>query len=154
MRTIWRQKPRDRNKFKRACKGDSLMVQFECDICVFQKLKRRPPNQNLAQDKLLLACIRRANLDAFWSRAETTVTSHAQHITEGLELAELVGIEPPFFVPVGPLSASGHCDYGNGRANSSSVEKERKVPHLPLTMGDNPKIQNCVRKSGARRNDS
>jgi hypothetical protein len=38
--TVWRQKPRDLNKHIRACRGDALMVQFECDTCIFLKLKQ------------------------------------------------------------------------------------------------------------------
>jgi hypothetical protein len=88
-----------------------MMVQFECDLCIFMKLKKRPPDGGHAGDVLLGACIRRANLDAFWSRAEPTVNGHARHIEEGLELAALVGIDPPF-VPVGPLPSGDHCGYG------------------------------------------
>ena len=88
------------------------MVQFECDSCIYRKLKKgRNPGVNESSDALLLACIRRANLDAFWSRAESTVTSHARLINEGVELAELVGIDPPF-VPMGPLPSNDHCGYG------------------------------------------
>jgi hypothetical protein len=110
MASIWRQKPRDKNKFKRGRKGDHLMVQFECDFCIFAKLKERPPVMENATDRLGLACIRRANLDAFWSRAESTVAAHARHIKEGVELSEFVGIEPPY-VPVGPLPSTDHCGY-------------------------------------------
>jgi hypothetical protein len=35
MTSVWRRKQRDKNAIKRARKGDDLMVQFECDWCVF-----------------------------------------------------------------------------------------------------------------------
>jgi hypothetical protein len=87
------------------------MVQFECDTCIFLKLKQRVPDPHQTQDKLLMACIRRANLDAFWSRASSTVMSNARLIDESIELSQLVGIDPPF-VPMGPLPTSDHCGYG------------------------------------------
>jgi hypothetical protein len=40
----------------------------ECDLCVFRKLKKRSPDVTNPGDELLIACIRRINLDAFWSR--------------------------------------------------------------------------------------
>jgi hypothetical protein len=86
------------------------MIQFECDLCVFSKLKGRPPAHANATEKLVMACIRRATLDAFWSRADSTVTGHARHIKEGIELAEFLGIEPPY-VPAGPLPPFDHCGY-------------------------------------------
>jgi hypothetical protein len=87
------------------------MVQFECDFCVFEKLKGRTPDPSHPVDKLVMACIRRATLDAFWSRAERTVSSHASHVQKGIELAAFIGIDPPF-VPVGPLPSFDHCGYG------------------------------------------
>jgi hypothetical protein len=71
------------------------MVQFECDTCIFLKLKQRLPDLIQTQDKLLMACIRRANLDAFWSRATSTVMTNARLIDESIDLAKLVGIDPP-----------------------------------------------------------
>jgi hypothetical protein len=109
--SVWRQKPRDKEKFKRARKGDYLMVQFECDFCIVAKLKKRAPDLDNSIDKLVMACIRRATLDAFWSRAEGTVVSHARHVQKGINLADFIGIDPPF-VPVGPLPAFDHCGYG------------------------------------------
>jgi hypothetical protein len=110
LQSVWRQKPKNRKKFKRARKGDSMMVQFECDTCIFVKLKHWRPDAGNSADQLLAACIRRANLDAFWSRAESTVTAHARHIEEGVELGSLLGIDPPF-LPFGPLPNRDHCGY-------------------------------------------
>jgi hypothetical protein len=87
------------------------MVQFECDTCIFLKLKQRLPDPVQTQDKLLMACIRRANLDAFWSGATSTVMTNARLIDESADLAKLVGIDPPL-VPMGPLPAGDHCGCG------------------------------------------
>jgi hypothetical protein len=57
MTSVWRQKPRDQNAFKKARKGDNLMVQFECDWCVFGKLNGCLPDPTNVTDILLMACI-------------------------------------------------------------------------------------------------
>ena len=57
------QKPLD---YMKARNGDHLLTPFECDTCIFRKLQRRDKIPNNPQDLLLLGCIRRANLDAFF----------------------------------------------------------------------------------------
>jgi hypothetical protein len=88
-----------------------MMSPFECDRCVFHKLRRTPPNPSDERDKLLLACIRRANLDAFWSRSSDTVTQHRNQVKSGIGLSALVGCDPPY-PPPGPLPPFDHCGYG------------------------------------------
>jgi hypothetical protein len=133
-----------------------MMVQFECDFCVFAKLKRRPPDPDQATDRLVLACIRRALLDAFWSRAESTVNAHARHIKEGIELSDFLGIEPPY-VSVGPLPTFDHCGYAmavlillksrqKGRYHSSHQQWET-VRKLRTAFGNQS-------RSGAEANSS
>ena len=39
----WRRKWEE-DKFMHARDGDHLMTQFECDLCIFRKLKHRSPN--------------------------------------------------------------------------------------------------------------
>ena len=57
-------KPRD---FLEARDEDALMTPFECDLCIFRKMRRRNLNFKRQQDKFLLLLIRRENVDAFWS---------------------------------------------------------------------------------------
>jgi hypothetical protein len=47
-------------------------------------------------DNLLLACIHRMSLDAFWSRASSTVLANRDKICQGLALSKLVGLEGPY----------------------------------------------------------
>jgi hypothetical protein len=61
------------DEFYLARNGEHCMVPFECDLCVFRKLKRRSPDLTNPGDDLLIACIRQRNLDAFWSRSKYTV---------------------------------------------------------------------------------
>ena len=90
--------------------GDHLMCPFECDLCVFHKLKKRDPNSNSEADKVLLAYIRRANLDAFWSRASSTVTGNKDKAKQVLESSEFFGLDGPF-IHQGPLPSHDHCGY-------------------------------------------
>ena len=107
---VWRKKQKHLHAFHRARRGDHLMTQFECDLCVFRKLKRMEPDRKNETHTLLLACIRRVNLDAFWSRASSTVEANASKIEQGLRLSAMVGLDGPYLEP-GPLPAHDHCGY-------------------------------------------
>jgi hypothetical protein len=61
-----RKNPRKGDHLK-ARNGDHFMAPFECDLCVFRKLRKLDPIPRDPEDNLLLGCIRRMNLDAFWS---------------------------------------------------------------------------------------
>jgi hypothetical protein len=50
MTSVWHQQSRDKNAFKRARKGDDIMVQFECDWCIFGKNYKRSPDPRHASD--------------------------------------------------------------------------------------------------------
>ena len=91
-------------------KGDHLMVPFECDTCIFVKLRKTKPNHQNPKDKLLLACIRRFNLDAFWSRTSSTVLANASRVARQIELSRLVGLQSPFQHRAS-LPLRDHCGY-------------------------------------------
>ena len=61
----WKEKSIDPNDYHEARNGDHALTPFECDSCVFIKLKRRKPIMGDHKDNLLLVMIRRMNLDAF-----------------------------------------------------------------------------------------
>ncbi len=73
-------------RFKEGRDGDHLMTPFQCDLCHFVNMQHRFPVEGRTTDDLLLMCIRRANLDAMWSRERSTV---AQNRREGLRFAGL-----------------------------------------------------------------
>ena len=53
---------------------DHLMgIPFECDLCDFRNLNNRDPVSDYLTNMWTLLCIRRAFLDAFWSRESSTV---------------------------------------------------------------------------------
>jgi hypothetical protein len=86
------------------------MVPFECDVCVFRKLRGHTPDPLAPEDELLMACIRRVNLDAFWSRAKGTVLGNRDKLKDGLQLSETVGLKGPYEAD-GPLPQWDHCGY-------------------------------------------
>ncbi len=88
---------RDKDKYMYARNGDHLMCHFECDLCIFRKLRGEDPNERRMEDRLLLESIRRVNLDAFWSRATSTVNKNRRLVEESIDLAAKVGLKGPFF---------------------------------------------------------
>ena len=111
----WNPTKKDPDRFKVGRNGDDLLVSFECDLCIFRKLYRRNPNllpgtHASDTDNFAMTCIRRVNLDAFWSRARSTVASNAAKIREGLALSARIGLTGPYLAP-GPLPSFDHCGY-------------------------------------------
>ena len=84
----------DDNRFLSARDGDHLMVMFQCDLCHFRNIQQRDPNRRNASDAILLSCIRRATLDAMWSREPSTVGANLREWHRGQTLGrEILGIE-------------------------------------------------------------
>ena len=57
----------DKGRHMSARNGDHLMIPFKCELCHYRNLKKMDPVGD-KEDVTLLRAIRRANLDAFWSR--------------------------------------------------------------------------------------
>ena len=64
----------DRRRHLVARNGDNMIAPFQCDLCHFRNLVKRNPVKS-DEDLLLITCIRRENLDAFWAREEGTVSA-------------------------------------------------------------------------------
>uniref|UniRef100_A0A7S1V8W6 Uncharacterized protein n=1 Tax=Grammatophora oceanica TaxID=210454 RepID=A0A7S1V8W6_9STRA len=92
----------DPDRFKTARDGDFLMCPFQCDACQLFNLKRRYPTTEDHRDELLQICIRRATLDAFWSREPSTVAKSCWEMRGMLEAAETIGLDNPL-PPRGPF---------------------------------------------------
>jgi hypothetical protein len=86
------------------------MVSFECDLCVFRKLKRRNPVLRNPVDRLTLITIRRVNLDALWARTTDTVVGNAGVLANGLRGSAYFELTGPYLEP-GPLPDYDHCGY-------------------------------------------
>ena len=113
MVSSWKGKVRDENDFKQARSGDHLMIPFECDSCVFIKLKGRLPHLDSPSDLLLSSCIRRMILDAFWSRETSTIRANTRRVNKLIEVASTFQIPGPFFYE-GTLPLHDHCGYRIG----------------------------------------
>lgn len=111
----WKVRKGDQLRFQCARAGDDLMVQFECDVCVFSKLFKRLPGTSAldtSKDTFTLACIRRVNLDAFWSRASSTVMANTYLMRAMVRSAELnFGLTDGAVEDPGPLTSEDHCGY-------------------------------------------
>ena len=49
----WGKKGQKEDDYLKARDGDSLMVPFECDLCIFRKLRRENPKAESPSDQLL-----------------------------------------------------------------------------------------------------
>ena len=107
----WAPRKSDIGRFTSARNGDNLMVPFECDFCVFGKLfDHDAPSPNNKKDVFAMACIRRVILDAFWSRARSTVDANTAKSREALALSRSIGMRGAAEAP-GPLPKTDHCGY-------------------------------------------
>jgi hypothetical protein len=94
MQKSWGRKARSEDDYLRERDGDCTLVPFKCDLCIFRKLaKVKLPQPGNPQHSLLMSCIRRLNLDAFWSRSTATVQGQRDKLKQGLALSSLVGVE-------------------------------------------------------------
>jgi hypothetical protein len=82
----WGNKQRPPNEYLVGRDRDHLLIPFECDLCIFRKLRKYNPSPHSEMDKLLLGCICRMTLDAFWSRSSSTVLANRDKIRQGLAL--------------------------------------------------------------------
>ena len=55
-------------RYERGRSGYHLLTHFQCDNFHFRNIQRREPDSMSVKDERLLIKIRRAALDAFWSR--------------------------------------------------------------------------------------
>ena len=107
---LWRHKAPDKDDFEVARNGDHLMCPFLCDRCVFWILRAEPPKPDSHMDRLLLGDIRRASLDAFWSRSSSTVKGNARLVHRVIEDAQSRGMVGPYKDP-GPAPSWDICGY-------------------------------------------
>jgi hypothetical protein len=90
--------------------GDNLVTHFQCDLCVFRNLTMRDPMANKLGDDLLMCCIRRANLDACWSRERSTVSATRRGVMTCVEHGRATGMTE-LFPRMGPMpvkDVTGH----------------------------------------------
>ncbi len=86
-----------------AWNGDHLVTPFQCHFCLFRLLSRRVPDATNHQDDWLLCCLVRANLDAFWGRALSTIVANRRNLDQLMKMWHEVGLAPDLLLPaLGP----------------------------------------------------
>lgn len=81
----------------------SPVLGSECDLCHFRNLMNRDPIPNLAPDVRVLKLIRKANLDALWSREPSTVSGTLLSCRQGVRRAASLGFKDNLFRSMGPF---------------------------------------------------
>jgi hypothetical protein len=81
---------KDEGRFTCARNGDYLMTRFQCGKCHFRNVQGRNPEFGNRKDALFERCIRRATLDAFWSKEETTVKGRCSCIKAAILKAQMI----------------------------------------------------------------
>ena len=110
LQQAWNKKHRSTTDFLIARDGDHLLTPFQCDWCIFLRLTERYPRGGSHQDTLLMACIRRASLDAFWSRASSTVEANRRRVETQLKFSRSVGLQGPYTQTSG-FPDFDHCGF-------------------------------------------
>ena len=91
-------------RFKEGREGDHLLCGFQCDWCQFLNMQKRLPDVESPADELLLTCVRRANLDAFWSRERSTVSQNRREGLRFVNICRTLGLaEDEAYPPRGPF---------------------------------------------------
>jgi len=91
----YRRRKEDTNKYLVARDGDWTITPFQCDKCWFVNIYGRLPSKLSLSDGNVLATIRRANLDIFWSREYRTVKSTVGSLKEIVRRAKEAGRPMP-----------------------------------------------------------
>lgn len=91
-------------EFTRTYGGAHLLCPFQCEECHFENIHQFHTNNADPITSLKKKAMRRALLDAFGARAESTITSNAAKLKEILEASSNIRMPPPTDrVPRGPF---------------------------------------------------
>jgi hypothetical protein len=97
LQAAWKGRHQPAEQYTHGRDGDNLITPFECDVCIFRKLRRHLPDTTSLVDCRLLECIRRVNLDSFWSRASSTVKGNLDRVKSSLQISYSMGLGGPYF---------------------------------------------------------
>lgn len=93
---------KDIGRFLYGREGDHLVTSFQCDCCHFRNITGRSP-QSDGSDDTVLKFIRRANLDALWSRSPGTVRNTVREVRNLRTKASMLGLDAEAMLPpMGP----------------------------------------------------
>jgi hypothetical protein len=94
-------RPGDETRHLAGRDGDNLLLPFQCEICHIRNMCGRDPIEGLPSDEMLKIYIRRASIDAFWSREPAMVRAHLREARQMEKEAREVGLTS-FSDPIGP----------------------------------------------------
>ena len=97
---VWKRR-KNTQKFLCARSGDAFFTSFQCDFCVFKNIKKRAPISSSQADTRFMSYIRRANLDAFWSRSPGTISGSLTGLRKIIRTAQEFDMSPSI-EPIGP----------------------------------------------------
>lgn len=95
----WHKQTERRDRIQYGTAGAHAVMPFQCECCWMQVLEGRTPEVG---DELLVACIRRVNLDAMTGKSRDTILQHIGRIRRVLGFNEKYR-KTPSFAPRGPL---------------------------------------------------
>jgi hypothetical protein len=112
----------DADRFKYGRAGDNFMTMFQCDLCHFRNIQERDPVDGDELDVCALRNIRRANMDALWSREPSTVRTNLATLRKFCSYGEgKLGYDTAVLIPtMGPFPVKDDCGM---RVASVSTER-------------------------------
>ena len=93
---------RDELRYRIGRSGDHLITPFQCGICHFRNIQKRDPIADDPCDRLLMKNIRRATMDALWSREPATVYANMREVKKLASAAEAMGLGHDLLPRFGP----------------------------------------------------
>ncbi len=122
---------KEEDLFMTARPGDTLMTPFQCELCHFRNIKGRNPYEHNERDMLAMNVMRRANLDAFWSRTSGTVRSNYLDLKQFVKHSEKMWGDVPGIPPRGPYPLDDSFGMTPATATlSRSLDKGRNAKHV------------------------
>ena len=106
---LWHQQSKFEGRHNHGVRGAHVCIPFQCEACWILNMESRDVVPE--GDELLMMMIRRANLDAMSSRAESTIASHAAAAKRSIKLCALVG-KTPDLLRRGPMPVSDPVGMG------------------------------------------
>ena len=101
----------EENRFRYGRAGDNFMTMFQCDLCHFRNIQKRDPVGENGLDRCAMRNIRRANMDALWSREPSTVRANLAMVRKMCDYGESrLGFDSEVMVPaMGPFAVQDDC---------------------------------------------
>jgi hypothetical protein len=97
---VWHREEQRQRRLTQGVEGAHLCIPFQCETCWHRNLEGKDPEPGASD--VMLACIRRANLDAMAGKSPLTIRGHLLDTIMVLRNAERIS-KMPSFHPRGPF---------------------------------------------------